>query len=52
MDNLTLGIARFHKQRTEELMEEARIERFLADRKRRDANAWLQRRLHRNRKTV
>ncbi len=44
MNNLTLTARSLHKQRMHELMEEARIERFLTDRKKREAEAWQQRR--------
>jgi len=50
MENLSIIAPSVHKQRMHELMEEARIERFLNDRKKRKASDWLQRRLHRNRK--
>ena len=50
MENLTFTVAQFHKQRMQELFEEARIERFLNERKHREANDWQQRRLNRNRK--
>ena len=51
MENLSIITPSFHKQRMHELMEEARIERFLNDRKNRKASDWQKRRLHRNRKT-
>ena len=50
MDNLTFAAAHVHKQRMHELQEEARIERFLNDKKHRKASDWQQRRLHRLRK--
>lgn len=50
MENLSIITPSLHKQRMHELMEEARIERFLNDKKNRKASDWLQRRLHRNRK--
>ncbi len=50
MENLSIIAPSIHKQRMHELMEEARIERFLNDKKNRKASDWLQRRLHRNRK--
>lgn len=50
MENLSIIIPSLHKQRMHDLMEEARIERFLNDKKNRKASDWLQRRLHRNRK--
>ncbi len=46
--NFTADIV--HKQRAHDLQEEARIERFLQDKKNRDEKDWLQRRLRRNRK--
>ena len=52
MENLSIITPSLHKQRMHELMEEARIERFLNERKNRKATDWMQRRLHRNRKTV
>ena len=51
MDQISFTAASVHKQRMHELMEEARIERFLNEKKHRDATDWLQRRLHRNRKS-
>ena len=51
MENLSIIAPSVHKQRMHALMEEARIERFLNERKNRKASDWLQRRLHRNRKT-
>jgi hypothetical protein len=50
MENLSIIVPSLHKQRMHELMEEARIERFLNEKKNRKASDWLQRRLHRNRK--
>ncbi|MCY3798844.1 MAG: hypothetical protein OXG84_13615 [Chloroflexi bacterium] len=50
MENLSIIAPSLHKQRMRELMEEAKIERFLNDKKNRKASDWLQRRLHRNRK--
>ena len=50
MENLSIIAPSLHKQRMHELMEEAKIERFLNDKKNRKASDWLQRRLHRNRK--
>ena len=49
MENLSVITPSLHKQRMHDLMEEARIERFLKDRKNRSASEWLQRRLHRQR---
>lgn len=51
MENLSIITPSVHKQRMRELMEEARIERFLNERKNRQATDWMLRRLHRNRKT-
>ncbi len=51
MDNLIFNTPQLHKQRMQELMEEARIERLLNEKKRREATAWQQRQLHRNRKS-
>ena len=51
MENLSIIAPSVHRQRMQELMEEARIERFLNDKKKRKASDWLQRRLHRNRQT-
>ena len=50
MENLTFTAASMHKQRMRDLMEEAKIERFLNEKKNREATHWLQRRLHRQRK--
>lgn len=50
MENLSIITPSVHKQRMHELMEEARIERFLNERKNRKTTDWMQRRLHRNRK--
>lgn len=49
MHNIALVAAQLQKQRAQDLMEEARIERFLYEKKHRDANEWLQRRLQRHR---
>lgn len=49
MHNIALVAAQLQKQRAQDLMEEARIERFLHEKKHRDANEWLQRRLQRQR---
>ncbi len=51
MENVNFAAEILHKQRARELQEEARIERFLNERKNREANAWLQRRLQRHRMT-
>ncbi len=50
MENLALSILSLHEQRTRALLEEAKIERYLAEKKRREANHWQQRRLTRNHK--
>ena len=50
MENFGIITPSFHRQRMHELMEEAKIERYLSHRKNRKASDWLQRRLHRNRK--
>ncbi len=39
-----------HKQRAIEMQEVARVERYLQEKKHRDATDWQRRRLHRNRK--
>lgn len=49
MQDLTYLATRLHRQRTQELLEEARIERYLNSRKQRDAIAWQQRRMQRHR---
>ncbi len=49
MHDLTFLASRLHRQRTQELLEEARIERFLTEKKNRDAIAWQQRRMQRQR---
>lgn len=49
MQDLIMLASQLHQQRAQERMEEARIERFLAEKKNRDAIAWRQRRLHRHR---
>ncbi len=51
MENLNFTAEILHRQRARELQEEARIERFLNDRKNREANSWFQRRLQRHRMT-
>lgn len=50
MENLSIIAPSLHKQRMHELMEEARIERFLHDKKNRKVIDWQQRRLHRHHK--
>lgn len=47
MQDLLFLAPQLQRQRLQELMEEARIERFLAEKKNRDAVAWQQRRLQR-----
>lgn len=50
MENLGIITPSLHRQRMQELLEEAKIERFLQDKKNRKAMNWQQRRLQRNRK--
>ncbi len=50
MNNLNFTAELLHRQRAHELQQEARIERFLNERKNREASNWVQRRLHRHRK--
>ena len=50
MDNLTFSAEVLHRHRALEMQETARIERFLQEIKKRDANNWQQRRLQRNRR--
>ena len=50
MDNLGLTAELLHKQRQQDLMEEAKMERFLQEKKDKDATNWMQRHLRRNRK--
>ncbi len=50
MQDLAMLASQAYRQRTDELMEEARIDRFLAEKKNRDAIAWQQRRLQRQRR--
>lgn len=50
MDQLNHTADIMHKQRAHDLMEEAKIERFLQEQKTKDADNWMQRRLRRNRK--
>ncbi len=49
MHNIALVAAQLQKQRAQDLMEEARIERFLHEKKHREAKEWQQRRLQRQR---
>ena len=49
MQDLVFLASHLHRQRSQTLMEEARIERFLAEKKNRDAVAWQQRRHQRQR---
>ena len=51
MENLNFAAEILHRHRAHELQEEARIERFLNEKKQREAKSWMQRRLHRHRKT-
>lgn len=50
MENLNFTAEIVHKQRAHDLQEEARVERFLQEKKERDEKEWLQRRFRRNRK--
>ena len=50
MDHTTFGAEILHKHRAMELQEIARVERFLQEKKNRDAMDWYQRRLYRDRK--
>ena len=50
MENLSFTAEILHRRRAYELQEEARIERFLNEKKQREAKSWMQRRLHRHRK--
>ncbi len=50
MENMSVIAPSLHKQRMHELLEEARIERFLNDKKNRKAIEWQHRRLQRQRK--
>ncbi len=50
MENLSIITPSLHKQRMDELLEEAKIERFLNDKKKRKALDWQHRRLQRGRK--
>lgn len=49
MQDLVFLASQLHRQRSQELMEEARIERYLAEKKNREAVAWQQRRIQRQR---
>ena len=51
MENLSFTGASWHKQRMQTLMEEARIERFLQQKRQRDAQEWAQRQHRRDRKS-
>ncbi len=51
MENLSFTGASWHKQRMRTLMEEARVERFLQQKRQRNAENWLQRQLWRERKS-
>ena len=50
MENLHFTADLVHKQRLQELQEEAKVERFLQEKKGRDEQDWLQRRIRRLRK--
>ena len=50
MDQLNYTAEIMHKQRLHEFMEEAKIDRFLQEKKDKDVTTWIQRRLRRNRK--
>ena len=50
MDNLGFTAEIVHRQRQHDLMEEAKVDRFLSERKSRDEANWMQRRIRRNRK--
>lgn len=47
MDQLNFTADIMHKQRAHDLMEEAKIERFLQEQKAKDVTTWVQRRLRR-----
>jgi len=51
MDSLGFMTDIVHKQRQQDLIQEVQTERFLDEKKNREAITWLQRRLRRNRKT-
>ncbi len=51
MENLSYTGASWHKQRMQALMEEARIERFLQQKRQRAAQEWAQRQQWRDRKS-
>jgi len=51
MDSLGFTAEIVHKQRQHDLMEEAKMERFLQEKKDKDADTWIQRRLRRNRRS-
>lgn len=50
MDSLGFTAEIIHKQRQHDLIEEAKTERFLQEKKNKDVTNWLQRRLRRNHK--
>ena len=50
MDSLGFMTDVVYKQRQHELIEEAKTDRFLYEKKNKDVAAWIQRRLRRNRK--
>lgn len=51
MEQLNFTAEIVHKQRAHDLQEEAKIERFLQEKKARDEVNWLQRRIRRDRRT-
>jgi hypothetical protein len=50
VENLNFTADIVHKQRAHDLQEEARIERFIQEKKMREERDWLQRRLRLTRK--
>jgi hypothetical protein len=50
MDSLGFMTDIIYKQRQHELVEEAKTDRFLREKKDKDVATWMQRRLRRNRK--
>jgi len=50
MDSLGFMTDIVHKQRQEDLIQEAKTERFLDEKKNREVITWVQRHLRRNRK--
>ncbi len=51
MDSLGFMTDIVYKQRHQDLVQEVKTERFLDEKKNRDAITWVQRRLRRNRKS-